>query len=45
MFRHAIDHSSYHRGQLVTLLRQVGATPPATGLIVFYRERQTRATT
>jgi len=38
MFRHAIDHSSYHRGQLVTLLRQVGATPPGTGLIVFYRE-------
>src|SRR5439155_658262 len=27
MFRHAVDHSSYHRGQLVTLLRQVGATP------------------
>jgi len=44
MFRHAIDHSSYHRGQLVTLLRQVGATPPGTGLIVFYRERQTPAT-
>ena len=22
MFRHAIDHSSYHRGQLVTLLRR-----------------------
>jgi len=44
MFRHAIDHSSYHRGQLVTLLRQVGATPPGTGLIVFYRERQMPAT-
>ena len=37
MFRHAIDHSSYHRGQLVTLLRQVGGTPPNTGLIIFYR--------
>jgi uncharacterized damage-inducible protein DinB len=44
MFRHAIDHSSYHRGQLVTLLRQVGSTPPGTGLIVFYRERPTPAT-
>ena len=44
MFRHAIDHSSYHRGQLVTLLRQVGTTPPGTGLIVFYRERPTPAT-
>jgi uncharacterized damage-inducible protein DinB len=38
MFRHAIDHSSYHRGQVVTLLRQVGAVPPSTGLIIYYRE-------
>jgi uncharacterized damage-inducible protein DinB len=37
MFRHAVDHSTYHRGQLVTLLRQLGVTPPSTGLIVFYR--------
>lgn len=37
MFRHAIDHSTYHRGQVVTMLRQVGAVPPNTGLIVFYR--------
>lgn len=47
MFRHAVDHSSYHRGQIVTMLRQVGVTPPNTGLIVFYRERggQAAATT
>src|SRR2546422_1562985 len=44
MFRHAVDHSSYHRGQLVTLLRQVGATPPGTGLIAFYRARRSPAT-
>src|SRR5881396_483689 len=44
MLRHAIDHSSYHRGQLVTLLRQAGATPPGTGLIVFYRERRAPTT-
>jgi uncharacterized damage-inducible protein DinB len=44
MFRHAVDHSSYHRGQLVTLLRQVGATPPGTGLIAFCRERRSPAT-
>jgi len=37
MFHHAVDHSSYHRGQIVTLLRQVGAVPPVTGLIFFYR--------
>jgi len=38
MFRHAVDHSSYHRGQIVTMLRQLGVTPPTTGLIYFYRE-------
>jgi len=37
MFRHTVDHSSYHRGQVVTMLRQVGAVPPVTGLIFFYR--------
>lgn len=37
MFHHTVDHSSYHRGQVVTMLRQVGVVPPTTGLIVFYR--------
>jgi len=37
MFRHLINHSSYHRGQIVTFLRQLGATPPSTDLILFYR--------
>jgi uncharacterized damage-inducible protein DinB len=37
---HAVDHSSYHRGQLVTMLRQLGHVPPVTGLITFYRERR-----
>jgi len=37
MFRHAVDHSSYHRGQVVTMLRQVGVAPPTTGLIYYYR--------
>jgi uncharacterized damage-inducible protein DinB len=37
MFRHTVDHSSYHRGQVVTLLRQLGIKPPVTGLIGFYR--------
>jgi len=37
MFQHTVDHSSYHRGQVVTLLRQLGIVPPVTGLIVFYR--------
>ena len=37
MFRHVINHSSYHRGQIVTFLRQLGAKPPSTDLILFYR--------
>jgi uncharacterized damage-inducible protein DinB len=37
MFRHLINHSSYHRGQVVTLLRQLGAKPPSTDLILYYR--------
>ena len=40
MLRHVVDHSTYHRGQVVTMLRQLGGTPPPTGLIVFYRERR-----
>lgn len=37
--RHVVNHSSYHRGQLTTLLRQVGAAPVSTDFIVFLRER------
>ena len=36
--RHLVDHSTYHRGQVVTLLRQLGHTPPNTGMIRFFRE-------
>lgn len=34
---HVVNHSTYHRGQLTTLLRQVGATPPATDFVVYTR--------
>ena len=39
--QHTVDHSSYHRGQLITMLRQLGVQPPSTGLILFYREHAT----
>jgi len=35
---HVVNHSSYHRGQAVTMLRQLGAQPPSTDLLVFYDE-------
>ena len=37
------NHATYHRGQVVTLLRQLGAKPVTTDLIAFYRERAAAA--
>jgi uncharacterized damage-inducible protein DinB len=37
-FQHVVDHSTYHRGQVVAMMRQLGTPPPSTGLITFYRE-------
>ncbi len=34
---HCANHSTYHRGQLVTMLRQVGATPPNTDYTQYLR--------
>jgi len=40
MLQHVVNHGSYHRGQVTTMLRQLGATPPKSlDLIAFYRER------
>ena len=39
MLQHVANHSTYHRGQIATLLRQLGAKPASTDLIFFYRER------
>ena len=36
--QHLVDHCSYHRGQIVGMMRQLGVKPPNTGLIAFYRE-------
>ena len=35
---HVVNHGSYHRGQVSSLLRQIGVTPPNTDLINFYRQ-------
>ena len=40
---HLAFHSMYHRGQVVTLLRQLGQTPPHTDLVVYYRMQMSRA--
>lgn len=36
--QHLANHSTYHRGQVTTMLRQLGAKPATTDLIYFYRE-------
>jgi len=41
--QHLANHGTYHRGQITTMLRQLGATPVSTDLIGFYRERQAQA--
>jgi uncharacterized damage-inducible protein DinB len=40
MLQHVVNHASYHRGQVTTMLRQLGAAPPASmDLIAYHRER------
>jgi len=40
MVQHVVNHATYHRGQVTTMIRQLGAAPPkSTDLITFYRER------
>ena len=38
MMQHVVNHSAYHPGQIATMLRQLGAKPAPTDLIVYYRE-------
>jgi uncharacterized damage-inducible protein DinB len=38
VLQHLANHGTYHRGQVTTLLRQLGVKPVSTDLIVFYRE-------
>ena len=40
---HAVNHSTYHRGQVTTLLRQLGAQPVSTDLVVYYAEKAKQA--
>jgi len=38
-----VNHATYHRGQVTTMLRQIGAAPPKSmDMIQFFRERSTR---
>ena len=40
MVQHVVNHASFHRGQLTTMLRQLGAQPAKSmDMIAFYRTR------
>lgn len=41
--QHLANHGTYHRGQVTTMLRQLGAKPVSTDMIGFYRERAAQA--
>lgn len=41
--QHLVNHGTYHRGQITTLLRQLGAKPVGTDLIGYYRQLNTQA--
>lgn len=44
MLQHVVNHGSYHRGQVTTMLRQLGAQPAKSlDMIAFYRERAVQA--
>jgi len=39
MLQHMVNHGSYHRGQVTTMLRQLGASPAKSmDIVAFYRE-------
>jgi uncharacterized damage-inducible protein DinB len=42
--QHLVNHGSYHRGQVTTMMRQLGVAPPKSmDLIAFHRERASAA--
>jgi uncharacterized damage-inducible protein DinB len=43
VIQHLVNHSSYHRGQIATLLRQLDRQSEATDMIAFQRERDTKS--
>lgn len=40
---HLVNHSTYHRGQVTTMLRQVGAAPLSTDMVIFFSDKNKSA--
>ncbi|MGA2689277.1 MAG: DinB family protein [Candidatus Korobacteraceae bacterium] len=45
LLQHLVNHGTYHRGQVTTLLRQAGAETVAFDLLFFIREEEAKAAT
>jgi uncharacterized damage-inducible protein DinB len=45
LLQHVVNHGTYHRGQVTTLLRQVGAETVSLDMLFFYREQEAAAAT
>ena len=39
---HVVNHATLHRGQAMSMLRQLGIAPPGTDLIFYYREMKAK---
>lgn len=37
LLRHVVNHATYHRGQVVNQIREVGGTPGATDFVIYQR--------
>ncbi len=40
---HVVNHGTLHRGQIVGMLRQLGAKPPVTDIVFYYYEQKMSA--
>ena len=38
VFRHVVNHATYHRGQVASKLKRLGVEPPSSDLIVWARQ-------
>jgi uncharacterized damage-inducible protein DinB len=43
LLQHLVNHGTYHRGQVTTLLRQANAETGSLDMLFFFRERQAKA--
>ncbi|MBI1805262.1 MAG: DinB family protein [Ignavibacteriae bacterium] len=38
LMQHLVNHSTYHRGQITTMIRLLGMKPAGTDMVMFYRQ-------